>query len=215
MNNNANENNYPQWEILLKQLPGVLNAEITNNDEGQLTEIHVLATSDRLPKQIVRDVQSALMAEYKAKVDYRIISVAQIDFSSVNHRDPRIKLNSLNLVLGEQECQANVTLTYLDQTVSGTGCSDCSRTGRYTAIAQAAVGALNAMLPKNRQLSINELQIEALNHRSIILVELVFGQQPGSEVLVGCCNDHDDGGISVIKAVLSAINRRFYNFLIS
>ena len=80
MNNNANENNYPQWEILLKQLPGVLNAEITNNDEGQLTEIHVLATSDRLPKQIVRDVQSALMAEYKAKVDYRIISVAQIDF---------------------------------------------------------------------------------------------------------------------------------------
>lgn len=43
---------------------------------GELTEIHVVSSSQRSPKQIVRDIQSVLRAELDLAIDHRIVSVA-------------------------------------------------------------------------------------------------------------------------------------------
>jgi hypothetical protein len=64
-------------EQLLSGLAGVISARVVTNPNGRLDEIHVLA-SDRLhPKQIVRNVESALSAGFGITVDRRVISVAQ------------------------------------------------------------------------------------------------------------------------------------------
>ena len=44
---------------------------------GKISEIHVLTTGEIQPKQVVRNVESALMAQLDLKVDHRKISVAQ------------------------------------------------------------------------------------------------------------------------------------------
>ncbi|REJ36676.1 MAG: hypothetical protein DIU84_05550, partial [Bacillota bacterium] len=65
-------------ERLLAQLPGVISARLMVNDWGAIEELHVLATTERGPKQIVRDVESTLAARWGIKIDHKKISVAQL-----------------------------------------------------------------------------------------------------------------------------------------
>jgi hypothetical protein len=45
-------------------------------DGDTIREIHVLSTSNRPAKQIVRDVQSVLLTRFGREIDYRVVSVA-------------------------------------------------------------------------------------------------------------------------------------------
>lgn len=64
-------------EVLLCNLKGVLSARIVADDRGEVTEIHVLTEHGPTPKQVVRNVESALLAQLGFRVDHRRISVAQ------------------------------------------------------------------------------------------------------------------------------------------
>ena len=67
-----------EWQSLISKLNGVYAAHVVFSDAQEPQEIHVLASSRRNGKSLVRDVQSAITARYGIEVDYRIISVAQI-----------------------------------------------------------------------------------------------------------------------------------------
>ena len=64
---------YECYRALLIQLPGIFAAGIRMDEENNLREIHILASSERNPKQISRDIQSALFAAYGLDIDHRII----------------------------------------------------------------------------------------------------------------------------------------------
>jgi hypothetical protein len=64
-------------ENLIGSLTGVLSASIVVSPVGEISEIHVLAQTDVPPKQVVRNIESALMAQLGLRVDHRKISVAQ------------------------------------------------------------------------------------------------------------------------------------------
>jgi hypothetical protein len=71
---------HPEAEVerLLRSLSGIVSAKVLADPLGRVEEIHVLA-SDRLhPKQVVRNVESALSAGLGIVVDRRIVSVAQV-----------------------------------------------------------------------------------------------------------------------------------------
>ena len=64
-------------ENLITGLTGVLSARVVVTPLGEVSEVHVLTTSDIQPKQVVRNIESALMAQLGFKIDHRKISVAQ------------------------------------------------------------------------------------------------------------------------------------------
>jgi len=64
-------------EVLLTSLKGVLSARVVVTPDGEISEIHVLTETGLTPKQVVRNVESALLAQLGIKVDHRKISVAQ------------------------------------------------------------------------------------------------------------------------------------------
>ena len=64
-------------ENLLTSLEGVLSARVVTTPLGEVSEIHILAQAGLSPKQLVRNVESALLAHLGLKVDHRKISVAQ------------------------------------------------------------------------------------------------------------------------------------------
>jgi hypothetical protein len=70
---------YHACEDALRRLRGVSSAHIVLDVNNQIAEVHIIATGDRLPKQIVRDVETTVLAMLHVKVDHRKISVAQID----------------------------------------------------------------------------------------------------------------------------------------
>lgn len=61
----------------LLRVPGVRSARVIGGDVP--TEIHVVTTSKRSPKQVVRDVQSLAAAGFGIPIDHRIVSVVQLD----------------------------------------------------------------------------------------------------------------------------------------
>src|SRR5882757_2167021 len=64
-------------ENLITGLTGVLSARVVATPLGEVSEVHVLTKSDMAPKQVVRNIESALMAQLGFKIDHRKISVAQ------------------------------------------------------------------------------------------------------------------------------------------
>lgn len=63
-------------EELIATLPGVVAVKIMPSDTGAIEEIHVLTTDQVAPKNTVRNIESALIAQLGLRVNHRKISVA-------------------------------------------------------------------------------------------------------------------------------------------
>ena len=61
---------------LISTLPGVLSVRIVPTDTGAIDEIHVLTTSEVVPKNMVRNIESALMAQLGLRINHRKVSIA-------------------------------------------------------------------------------------------------------------------------------------------
>jgi hypothetical protein len=66
-------------EDLILRLREIRSARIYTDEQGSVTEIHVVAATDRAPKLIARDVETCLKAGLGIAVDYRKIGVVVID----------------------------------------------------------------------------------------------------------------------------------------
>ncbi|MGH7503870.1 MAG: hypothetical protein ACREL7_19245 [Longimicrobiales bacterium] len=155
-------------ERLLCSLAGVVSARVVANPLGKLEEIHILASPLLNPKQIVRNVGSALSAGLGIVVDRRIISVAQIRHdaaeadmepvfdaeagdsatdSQAPPADPRlvyVGYDAQSHSFTDTEC--HVTVRRGSDTFTGTGTGDATTLGRIRAGARATFSAISAAL---------------------------------------------------------------------
>jgi hypothetical protein len=60
----------------------VKSAKIVADGAGGILAVHVVSSSDRVAKQIARDVESVLVAKLGLAIDHRKISIAQVDEES-------------------------------------------------------------------------------------------------------------------------------------
>jgi len=63
-------------EELIATLPSVVSVRIVSTESGGVSAIHVLTTGETAAKQMVRNIESALMAHLGMRVDHRKVSVA-------------------------------------------------------------------------------------------------------------------------------------------
>ena len=64
-------------ENLLTSLEGILSARVVTTPLGEVSKGHILAQAGLAPKQLVRNIESALLAQLGLKIDHRKISIAQ------------------------------------------------------------------------------------------------------------------------------------------
>jgi hypothetical protein len=65
-------------EQLLRTVEGVDSLKIVPDHHGAIDEVHVLSSSGLGAKQIVRNIESALLAQFGLQIDHRKISIAQV-----------------------------------------------------------------------------------------------------------------------------------------
>ena len=106
---------------LLSKIPGVFSANVSEDELGDIAEIHILASTRRNAKQISRDVQSAIAAAFHREVDHRTISIAQIDsaaYAGVDDRRmrqaARLRYAGMNVSMREGRRVYQVRLTRED-----------------------------------------------------------------------------------------------------
>jgi hypothetical protein len=210
-----------QIERLLSSLAGVVSARVLLDYEGRIRELHVLATPELHPKQVVRNVESALSAGLGVEVDRRVVSVAQIeglqpepaavvpveDETSAAADAMRVVLVGFDSTRASAQ-RAHCTVTLERGGIRYSGAADGADTpqGRAEAAAEAVLHAVGSM-PGGTSLGFEGARVVETDGRRYVLVAArVMDRRPPLPLSGAALLDRtpEEAGI---MAALQATNR--------
>ncbi|HHX27433.1 MAG: hypothetical protein ACOX5Q_00205 [Bacillota bacterium] len=201
-------------ESLLVCLPGIQKARVVVNDWGAIEEIHILTGLGRNPKQIVRDVQSALKAQWDITVDRRKVSVAQVQ-TSLPAQPGRIRYVGIEVKTNARTGKSEIAVT-LDRAIEkqtavyvGRAVTDSSEVAMLLGVARATCLAANLTLTPPNAFFVDDVTTLTIGERSAVavLVDLLTPRR-NHEQLVGCALVKRDIREACVRATLDAMNRR-------
>ena len=211
-----------QVEQLLSGLAGITSLKVVPDGHGGIAEVHVVSDSDVGPKQIVRNIESALLAEFGLQIDHRKISVAEVqqpdidyseseplgDLEPVQDTTRRLLLDALEIdrTAGDQVA-CRVVLRAEEETFVGeSNGADFSRS-RLEVAGQAVLEALNAATMEDITLRLEGVQKFHAFGRELV-VTVVQGQERRRSIsLPGVCLVEDSPEEATVLACLQATNR--------
>ncbi len=202
--------NLREYEEAIRQVREVMAARIVAGVGGDIEEIHVVAGGGRSPKQIVRDIESSLMAQFGLSIDHKKISVAQVDEGvSAAWGTGRVRLVSVRFVTDGPRAEADVKLDFDGNVHSGRACGPASEANRLRMVAEATLGAVAEYFNSDHQVSVDDVLSLDVRARRIVLVVMSLLTRGGEETLVGSSIVRAAEAEAVARAVLDALNRRF------
>jgi hypothetical protein len=207
-------------EAAIRSLRDVDGASVQAEDDD-IREIHVLTSSSRPAKQIVRDVQTLLLTRFNRAIDHRVVSVAysrpgpavapreagEPAASPAEAPVERIRFGSVNLYLASGKAQAQVELGWKGLTRLGTATGSATREGAHGLIAAATLGAVQEFLEDGLVLSLQDTELVRLGKQDVVIVSLSLLAHRSEKTLVGCCTVEQDTQQAVVLATLAALNR--------
>ncbi len=212
MNSKATVVNREEIEQVLCQIAEIDAARIVYSQSNEIEELHVLASNAKGPRQIVRDVESLLMARFGISVDHKKISIAQIgDIGPISKNTPpppaRLKIAGMNIEINDQEATFEVTLSENGSSHVGTATGASSQNGRLRVAALATLDAARQYSSAELNYSLEHVAIVPSNQGKVALVCVSTITRGGEETFAGSAVIKFDEGDSIVKATLAAINR--------
>lgn len=193
-------------ETALVEIPGVHAARVVTNSAGDPAEVHIVASSEKTPKQVVRDVETVAVATSGVKLDHRIVSVVQFP-GGVTPAESRLSFEAISTEARGISRRVQVVLSRGEQKVtgeaSGTSAEPLSRLA-----AVAAIEAVKELLRDGRWLALGDVTVQLLGPRHVAVATVVLG--PGTATLTGSALVTTEPAEAVVRAVLDAINRRLF-----
>lgn len=193
----------------ISKLAGVMSANVVFED-GEITEIHVLADTSRTPKQIVRDVQSLFMAQFHREVDHKIVSVAQIecDMPEKERPSPRFVIESVLIAKKKQETEVEVDLSLDGKAFSGKQTVMNDPYDVYRGIAVATLSAVSKATENIHTFSVLDVRfVEMAGERMVVVCISLTPNGRRASRYSGTAFVSGDDGVATVKATLDSINR--------
>lgn len=198
-------------------MTGVKECRVVANPGGVISEVHVLSASERSPKAIVRDIESALRAKYGLEIDHRKISVAQISLAAATEDKSRLQLHEHQIHINNATSQISFAVTVgfgQDRTFMGEASGMLVGASRRRLAAQATTLAVAAALSVPARFVIEEASLVRVAGRDVAVVAIGSDlPRRGEEVLVGTAMSSGDEIAATIRASLDALNRRVAPYL--
>ena len=206
-------------ENLITTLTGVLSARVVVTPLGEVSEVHVLTRSDIQPKQTVRNIESALMAQLGFKIDHRKISVAQtadvrpieaLNEEAISERSKRrvVVFKGLEVRPSDrpQRVTVRVKLAFGEKEAQAEEMGTDTTRNRVEAAARAAATCLDDLLPDNSIALEGAQLIEAFDRKFVLVAVHGLGGRE-AQLLTGTCEIRESAERSAVLAVLDATNR--------
>jgi hypothetical protein len=193
-------------EADLRRIQGVSSTRIVGENEP--SEIHIVSSTARPPKQVVRDVQSLAAARFGIAIDHRIVSVVQLDEEPVARG--RAVLDRVVLASKGDGGWVKVALQWPDGEVTeGAGSAGSTREARARGATTALIQALDSVIAKRSgRLDADHVAIIPMGPDDAVVVRAIHRQAGSSTTLVGCAVIQDDVATAAVRALLQAVNRR-------
>jgi hypothetical protein len=200
-------------EEALSQVSEIRAARVVTSANGTIDEIHVLALPSKAPKQLVRDIESTLMAAFGIAVDHKKISIAQLGQESVPTADEakvhaRAQIKSINAEVAGVYVNMAVSLELEGQQFVGRATGPASRTGRDRLVAEATLDAITQYLQGAFTFALEDVEIVRLGRESIAVSCVVLVTSLGEQAFAGSALVRQNDKDSIVRATLDAINRR-------
>jgi hypothetical protein len=206
-------------ENLITALTGVLSARVVVTALGEVSEVHVLTRADIQPKQMVRNIESALMAQLGFKIDHRKISIAQtadvrpieaLQSEAVSARAKQRVVVFRNLEVRpsdrQQRVKVRVKLAFGEKEAEAEEVGTDTMRNRVEAAARAAATCLDELLPDN-SIALEGAQLMDAFDRKFVLVAVHGLGGREAQLLTGTCEIRESAERSAVLAVLDATNR--------
>jgi hypothetical protein len=204
-------------EDLICRLRDIRSCFINTDAHGEISEIHVVAHTDRPPKLVARDVETALRAELGLEVDYKKIGISLMQDDEKNKISPliieeleediRVRFEGVNLLLSQDAIEAEVELSRNGVHAHGKARGQNTRDRALTLIAEATLSAVADLLPESPPLSLGEVKRVEISRREAIVVCVNMSEGRQQKSLVGSALVESDVNQTVLFATLDALNR--------
>lgn len=194
-------------EELINGLNGVISSKIVEDNEGAISDVHVLISKGRHPKQISKDVQTVLATNLNRKVDHRCISIAQTGIEQIQD-DFRVHFKSVHTRITENELYVEVELLKDENSFIAHAQGINTRKNADQITIEATLACLKQMINSDELLLIEDFDTSKLAKNSVAMVAVNLVNRFSEEILVGSAMMRDDRKEGFVRATLDAINRK-------
>lgn len=194
------------FEKTINKVDGIINSKVVLDGE-QISEIHILADNLRSAKQIVRDVETALLVSYNYRVDRKIVSIAQTE-SEDRKGIRRIKFNGISLSTYENIVECTIKLDHDGEEYSVTESAIRTNNGKKLVVAKAAVKAVEQIIGQSSVFDVQNVVINNYGDISFVSVLINMISRNGEEILIGSVLVKNNLDEAIARAALDAVNRR-------
>ncbi len=202
-------------EQLIRKIKDILSAKIVTTSDGKISEIHVVSTSNRNPKQIVRDIESALIASVGSTVDHKKISVAQINNDDSFIPEARLKVETIHIKKYGHNNDVAVTLSDgSGDTFKGSATGTSSVQSQIVTTAIATLEAIQQYLKGSFVFSLDDTMLFKIAGREAIAVVVCVIINEQEEHFLGSALIKQGYIDAAVAAVLNSVNRKI-NLLVN
>ncbi len=175
-------------------------------DNGAIAEVHVLASPGKVPKQVVRDVQSLAMASFGISIDRRVVSVVQIENDEMLRSD-RPAVTDISETPDGSRNRVSVSLTWKNEMFVGESVGPSGPTSRIRLVGEAALAALERSIGEDTAFALASLEVPRVGSRDVAVAQIVMVSGGEERFLVGCALAGGDPAQAAVRSVLDAVNR--------
>jgi hypothetical protein len=213
-------------ETMIRRLRDVESVSV--RVEGQeLREIHVMTSSERPAKNLVRDIQTALRTGLALDIDHRIVSIARAEAAARTEstarvaprpmaeepepapevRGDRIRFESVNLFVSGARTQAQVELRWRGLPRIGSASGWSTRDESHVLVATATAAAVQEFLADPVALRVAGVEFVDIARQRLAVVSMALLEHRQEKLLTGSCAVEQDTPQAVVLASLGALNR--------
>lgn len=198
-----------QLEAAIARIQSVTAARVVTDPGGRVAEVHVLALRDRGPKQVVRDVQSVAMANFGVEIDYRTVSVVQLDEPPTEEepgtgRSPRVILLRMAAEITGLATDIRVYVSAGGREFVGSSRGPASSGLRL--VSRAVVEAVAPLVP-DAALDVDFADVVPAGPYAVAVAVLRQASSRGDQIVSGSAVVRKDANDAMARASLAALNR--------
>jgi hypothetical protein len=193
----------------IASLPDVQSCSVDFGPDGSIAAIHIVSSTKRSPKQIVRDVESVLAADFDIRLDHRKVSIARVEEKEeprlVKRERPKLRAIKLSLTAGRGSVEVELERGGL--VVAGEACGVAERGGILRLVVTATFRALEKLIGADASFELLDVLRIHSGERSAVVVLANLASGLAARSLAGCVQFEDDEPRAAALAALDASNR--------
>ncbi len=198
--------------LTIDQIRGVYASCVILDKNEDVSEIHIVASDARKPKQIVRDIETMLFVKHRIKIDYRTISMVQIsDEQLLRLPVARPEIRSVTEeVMGDRR-KITVKIHGASRSAVGEAYERVDNPNIFRTAAKATINALKTLVNHTIDVRLEEAQTFRVGSHEVLLVVVTALIDGNEESFVGASFVGTRHAESAARATLDALNRRMHN----